>query len=347
MIRLEPAALAHVLARYPNLGEVQRVTWQSPRPFAASGIVNCAGGPVFVKCHDAQVRNVADISEEHAFIAHLRAAGCTAPVVLETQDGASAVSLAACTYEVHALAAGEDRYRDAPSWTPLATLEEARQVGAALGRLHRAAAGYAAPRRRTRLIVAGDWLLRAADPLSALEQWVADDAFLRGALAERPWRADFMRVLQPLYRAASGVRAPTLWVHGDFHASNLFWNAEGVAAVLDFGLCNRASAVYDLATAIERNAIAWLRLGEGARDIGHADIAAALIEGYVEHAVFPAGLRAVLPLVHVEFALTELSYFHAVTGDAVQAEQAYTDFLLGHAAWFAGDEGQGFLAALG
>ncbi len=304
----------------------------------------CAGGSVFVKRHDVRVRDVADLASEHAFIAHLRAQGCPVPRVLATRHGTSAVADATCCYEVHALAPGEDRYRDAPSWTPLASLEEARQAGAALARLHCAAAGFDAPERRTRLVVAGDWLWRADDPAGALAAWVAEDAALRDALAERPWREDFARVLAPFYAKARRA-APPLWVHGDFHASNLLWAREGVASVLDFGLCNRASAAFDLATAIERNAVAWLRLGEG--DIGHTDIARALIAGYAQIAAVPAGLRAILPVVHVEFALSELSYFHAVTGERAHEEAAYADFLLRHAAWFAASDGQRFLAQLG
>ena len=334
--------LGGVLARYPGLGEARRIVWRSARPFAASGIVGCAGGTVFVKCHDARVRSLADLAEEHAFIAYLRGRGCAAPLVLATRGGTTAVAAEAGSYEVHAIAPGEDRYRDAPSWTPLASLDEARQTGAALARLHRAAEGFDAPARRTRLVVAGDWLWRAADPAAALAAWVAEDAALRGALAGRAWRADFARVLQPFYQAAQGAPAP-LWVHGDFHASNLLWGDKGVAAVLDFGLCNRASALFDLATAIERNAISWLRLTP---DIGHADIACALIEGYAEHAPVPDGLSAMLPVVHVEFALSELSYFHAITRNAAHVELAYTDFLLGHATWFAGEEGQRFLRQL-
>ena len=168
---------------------------------------------------------------------------------------------------------------------------------------------------------------------------------LRAALAGRDWRADFARVLQPFYAAALDV-GDALWVHGDFHASNLFWRQGGVTAVLDFGLCNRASAVFDLATAIERNAIAWLQLSPAMRDIGRASIARTLIEGYAEFAAVPKGLENVLPVVHVEFALSELSYFHAITHDAMHAEMAYTDFLLGHASWFAGPQGQLFLAQL-
>jgi Ser/Thr protein kinase RdoA (MazF antagonist) len=340
---LSAPELTPVLARYPGLGKVRRVAWHSPRPFAASSIVACGGGLVFVKRHDPRVRNVDDLVEEHRFIAHLRARGCAVPDVLVTREGETALAGPGGSYEVHALAAGEDRYRDAPSWTPIAAAAEARQAGAALARLHCASAGFDAPARRTRLVVAGDWLWRADDPAGALDAWVAEDSLLRDALAGRAWRSDFARVLAPFYGVARGV-APPLWVHGDFHASNLLWGRDGVANVLDFGLCNRASAAFDLATAIERNAIAWLRLGDG--DIGHAAIACALVQGYAEVAAVPQGVRAILPVVHVEFALSEVQYFHAVTGAMADVEAAYGDFLLGHAAWFAGPDGQRFLAQI-
>jgi Ser/Thr protein kinase RdoA (MazF antagonist) len=120
--------------------------------------------------------------------------------------------------------------------------------------------------------------------------------------------------------------------------------------VLDFGLSNRTCAVFDLATAIERNAISWLRLADGETDIGHADLACALIEGYRDVRPLPASeaaaLAAVLPLVHAEFALSELAYFHGVTQDAAGVEAAYTDFLLGHAAWFATPAGSALLQAV-
>ena len=60
-------------------------------------------------------------------------------------------------------------------------------------------------------------------------------------------------------RYAPGL-AP-LWTHNDWHASNLLWSSREphaeVASILDFGLSDRTSAVYDLATAIERNTIPW------------------------------------------------------------------------------------------
>ena len=58
---------------------------------------------------------------------------------------------------------------------------------------------------------------------------------------------------------------PRLWAHNDWHVSNLLWDADGaVATVLDFGLASPTSALFDLATAIERNAVAWLELERGA-----------------------------------------------------------------------------------
>ena len=338
-----------VLATYPEAGAVQDVAWHSPRPFAASAIVRCAGGPVFVKRHDARVRSAADLMEEHAFADHLLQHGASVPRVLRTQDGRSAVSGLDGTYEVHALGYGCDLYRDAPSWTPVRSVADATAVGAALAGLHAAASGFSAPPRRTALLVAGDTVLWAADPMAALQGLVDRDATLCAALAGRDWRRDVCRVLIPWFTRRQSMVQPIapLWVHGDFHASNLLWRDGAVSDVLDFGLCNRASALFDLATAIERNAIAWLDLAPEHKAIGRADLACALLQGYARVLPLPddqtQALRHVLPLVHVDFALSELAYFHAVTGSARDAEAAYTDFLLGHAAWFAGADGQDFL----
>jgi Ser/Thr protein kinase RdoA (MazF antagonist) len=353
---LTTAELAPVLARYPRLGPVQSVTWHSPRPFAASGLVACAHRTVFVKRHSPSQRRAADLAEEHAFIHHLRQAGAPVPQILSTTDGRTAVETAAGTYEVHALAPGHDLYRDAVSWSPFTHPAHARATGRALAMLHEAAAGYAAPPRATGLLVADFRAFAAADPLAALRVRLAREPLLAAALADRPWQADFTRVLLP-WHALLATHLPALtplWTHNDAHASNLLWEGQGptarVSCVLDFGLANRTSAAFDLATAIERNCVEWLRLAVGACDIAHADLAVALISGYCDTAPLPAGQAAalphLLPLVHVEFALSELAYFHGVLGDAAKADLAYHDFLLGHATWFSTSDGQDFLHAI-
>lgn len=348
---LSVSELKALIPAFPQLGDVLGVEWHSPRPFAASGLVSFDAGRFFVKRHAASVRSLGDLQEEHAFIGHLRRRGAPVPEVLASTTGATAVAGLAGTYEIHALGSGDDSYRDAPSWTPMRTVADAWSAGAALARLHAAAGGYAAPPRRTRLLVAADIITRSRCPFSALEDWVATDERLAGALQGRAWRDDFTAVLLPwidALRPHCAVLAP-LWAHGDFHASNLLWHNGAVAEVLDFGLSNRTSAAFDLATAIERNAISWLRLGQDYRDIGHGDLAGAVVEGYCSVAGEPRwlpALRRLLPVVHVEFALSELAYFHAITRSRSDADRAYHDFLLGHAAWFSSAEGARLLDRL-
>jgi Ser/Thr protein kinase RdoA (MazF antagonist) len=348
--------LAPVLDAYPDLGAVRAVTWHSPRPFAASGLVACDGATVFVKRHDRRVRSQADLLEEHAFIAHLRRRGAPVPAVLQTRRGSTAPATETATYEVHALLPHADPYRDAVSWSPFASLAHAHDAGRALGAMHLAAVGFAAGPRRTGLLVADFRAFGSADPIAVLERRVAREPRLAAALGTRPWRDDVARMLLPLH-ARLAPHLPSLaplWTHNDFHASNLLWTGEGaeagVAAVLDFGLSNRTCAVFDLATAIERNAVEWLLLGEGHSDIAHAELACALVTGYrAARPLSAAQARAlplILPLVHAEFALSELAYFHGVTRDAADAEAAYGAFLLGHAAWFGTPAGAALLAAV-
>jgi Ser/Thr protein kinase RdoA (MazF antagonist) len=344
--------LRPVLALYEPLGAVRGVIWHSPRPFAASGIVACDLMTVFVKRHDGRVRTAVDVREEHAFIAHLLRQDAPVPRVLPARFGETAPSRGGYTYEVHALLPHADPYRDAVSWSPFASVAHARDAGRALAELHVASTGFAAPPRRTGLLVADFRIFGSAEPMAALVRRVAAEPLLADALAARDWRGDVARVLLPLHaRLAPFLPAlAPLWTHNDFHASNLLWSAHdarsGVAAVLDFGLCNRTNAVFDLATAIERNAIEWLRLADGVSDIAHAGLARALIEGY--RAVRPLSaaeaqaLAHALPLVHAEFALSELAYFHGVARAPADCAAAYDDFLLAHAAWFGTAAGQAF-----
>jgi hypothetical protein len=51
-------------------------------------------------------------------------------------------------------------------------------------------------------------------------------------------------------------------------------------------------------------------------------------------------LAALLPLVHVDFALSEIAYFQGVVGSTASADVAYFAYLLGHTRWFSTDPGQ-------
>ncbi|MEV0911777.1 hypothetical protein [Streptomyces hokutonensis] len=57
-------------------------------------------------------------------------------------------------------------------------------------------------------------------------------------------------------------------------------------------------------------------------------------------------LPALLPLVHAEFALSELGYFHGVTRSAENSRLAY-EYYVGPAEWFAGEGGRRLLDLCG
>lgn len=350
------SALTHdevqaMLAGFPTLHGPLQVRWHSPRPFAAAARVDTPGGTVFVKRHHCLLRTPATLGEEHAFIAHLRAAGLPVPQVLADADGRSALARGDWVYEVQAPVPGTDLYRQTPSWTPLQRLDHARHAGRMLAHLHQAAQGFSLRERGTRMLVASDDLLRAPDLLAAIEMQCTQRPALAGALATRDWRRALAPLLPRHRRLQPRIAGlPTLWTHGDWHASNLLWNAQGeVAGIIDFGLCAPTFALYDLATAIERNAVAWLHLGRGTRE-AWPHTACALLRGYAEvrplAAADTALLADLLPLVHLDFALSELAYFDAVLHAPAQAELAWSGFLLGHAAWFDGTPGQALLAAI-
>jgi Ser/Thr protein kinase RdoA (MazF antagonist) len=352
---LTASEVVALLERYPSLAPAGTILWHSPRPLSAAALVATAGGSVFVKRHHQSVRTPATLIEEHAFMAWVRAAGVPVPPVWADASGHTAVALGDWTYEVHAAAAGIDLYREAISWSPLPNLAHAHRAGAMLARLHDAADGYTADQRATHLLVARSELIEATDPLAALAAQLPQRPGLARFLGERNWRAELGATLAPFHARVQARLAaqPRLWTHGDWHVSNLCWSDGGaqaqITAVLDFGLAARTFALFDLATAIERNAIAWLALDTGAA-AAYPDTARALIEGYRTRRPLSAGdidlLADLLPLVHVDFALSEVEYFSAVTQSPANAEVAYHTFLRGHAAWFMTAPGEALLRAI-
>ena len=362
------------------------VTWHSPRPMSAAGLVSWRGSSIFVKRHHVSVRTAGQLAVEHAFAAYLRGRGVPVPAVLRLADGTTATRRGDFVYEAHDLADGADLYRDAVSWSPFASPGHARAAGEALARLHLAAAGFAAAERPPGVLTGSCAVTVSADPLGELGQIAASRPGLARYLADRPWRDDVTRDLLPAIERAGPLcrRLPRQWGHGDWHPSNLTWTSAApaariagtpdapgvrvaaapaarvaaapaapgvrVAGVLDLGLANRTFAVHDLATALERSTVAWLDLAETGQASVDYQAMDALLDGYT--AVRPlspdeaAALAAILPVVHLEFALSEVEYFASVTCSAANAELAYDGYLLGHARWFAGPDGSAVLDRL-
>lgn len=338
-----------VLAHFPAAGRLIDVRWHSPRPFSAATLIDTQEGAFFLKRHHQALRSPAALAEEHRFMAHLKANGLTVPEVVATGNGTGAIASGGWTYELHRRAPGIDLYRDRPSWTPFLTHDHAFAAGAVLARLHRAAQGFAEPARGNHQLVSSFTIVPAHDRLAALQAYAAPRPALGAYMAGKPWRRDLARLFDALGSELPERLAaqPSLWTHNDWHPSNLLWTPEGeVSTVFDFGLATRTCALHDIATAIERTAFPWLELADGVAD---AAAALAILSGY--RSVLPLRVAEVetivrlLPLVHVEFALSEVDYFAGILADRAQADLAWDGYLIGHAEWFLSAPGRDFLHA--
>ena len=349
------AEAAAALAHFPATGALIALDWHSPRPFSAAAMARTTTGDWLIKRHAPALRTPTSLAQEHAFIAHLAGRGVPVAKVASTATGASALALSGWTYEVHARAPGADLYRERQSWTPFLAKPHAHAAGVALARLHRAATGFAAPARASQPLVSSLSILMHADPLAAVQSYAAERPALAGYLATRAWQAPLARLFAAL--SANSLAVPlgqqqALWTHNDWHASNLLWATDDtVASVLDFGLADKTCALNDLATALERNAFAWLTLGQGA-DAALADHTTIreMLAGYAS--IIPlarddlALLARLLPVVHVEFALSEADYFAGILGRPQDANLAFDGYLIGHGEWFLSAAGRDCLALI-
>jgi Ser/Thr protein kinase RdoA (MazF antagonist) len=344
------------------------VTWRSPRPMSAAALVRRGTVTVFLKRHHVGVRNPAQLAAEHAFAAHLRRRGQPVPLVLHRANGQSVLRRGEFCYEAHELAEGVDLYRDAVSWSPYTSRGHAFAAGRALAALHLAAADFPAPARPFAALMNSCRLICAADPRAEADRLAGERPALAAYLAGRGWPQDFTAYLLPLIRRAAPLARtlPGQWGHGDWHPSNLTWTSADadaqVSGSFDFGLANRTFAVHDLATALERSVVPWLDLdpktpknrettgaGAGTAD-ADLDATAALLDGYQQvrplTGIEAAALPRVLPVVHLEYALSEAGYFTDVTRSPADADLAY-EYLIGHARWFGQPQGATLLGFLG
>jgi Ser/Thr protein kinase RdoA (MazF antagonist) len=320
------------------------VTWSSPRPMSAAALVGCGHGELFLKRHHVSVRSPERLRVEHAFVRHLRDRGQPVARVLAGPGGDTVVREGDFVYEVHEKAVGVDLYCEQPSWYPFVSLDHARAAGRALARFHAAASGFTAPASAPGVLTNSMVVVASSDPLTALRRLIDSRPALARALEHRDIEADLARYLRPAIESAAPLlgRLTSQWGHGDWHPSNLTWTSidsmAKVASVLDLGLANRTVAAHDLALALERSAVDWLDLADTDEVRADLDAVDALLDGY--ESVRPldedewAALIAVLPVVHLEFALSEVEYFADVVHSVTNTALAYGGYLIGHARWF-------------
>ncbi len=349
-----------LLNRFPACGEPIEILSASPRPFSAASVVATESGRVFIKRQHRSVRDREGLLEEHRFLHHLLMQGAAVPRVLANAFGETAIEDGDWTYEVLEASAGVDLYGDALSWTPFRTAAHAHSAGRALARLHGAAEGFDAPRRRPRPLVASFTIFTAEDPAAELRRYLAARPALAEHAAVRAHAEEALELLTPFHTELRPLlpALAQLWTHNDLHASNLLWTDAGpdaqATAVIDFGLCDRTNAVHDLAHAIERNIVEWLALVEDPLNTEgvpvHLDHLQALLKGYESVRLLSdaeaAALAPMTALCHAEFALSETDYFSGVLHAEERAAMAYDGWLVGHARWFRSAAGERLLSTL-
>lgn len=338
-----------LLRRFPSVRKAERILSFSPRPFSAASVVATPAGKIFVKRHHRSVRTPSALLEEHNFLAYLNSRTPLVKSPLRDEYGETAIAVNEWTYEVHLHGDGIDLYGQAQSWTPFLTTTHARNAGRALAKLHMAAAGYAKPPRMTSPLITSFSVFSQVDPWPVLSAYVAQRPGLAAYLGKRDWLRETRQAFESLHdklRDFLPLFQP-VWTHNDLHASNLLWSDDSADArvtdIFDFGLCDCTTPLHDVATSIER-AVEWLEIEDTTRDPYRLDQIDAFLAGYEQFLPlsrnYARGLVALLPLVHAEFALSEIDYFSGVLQSQEKADVAYRTYFLGHARWFSTDAGK-------
>jgi Ser/Thr protein kinase RdoA (MazF antagonist) len=342
-----------LLRSFPQAQGAESILSYSPRPFSAASIVQTPVGKVFVKRHHHSVRDRHSLLEEHRWLNHLSQGTALVKKPLKDKIGETAITHGDWTYEVHPHGDGRDLYEEAQSWTPFLSTTHARHAGRALAELHRASAGYNAPVRDPAPLITSFEVFAHDEPWPALQKYIEQRPGIHSYLAQRNWPSETQQMFESLHEKLRPYLSSLqpLWTHNDFHASNLLWSDDSpnahVTDIFDMGLADRTTAVHDVATAIERNGVEWLQIHDASRDPLHLQQIDALLQGYEESRPFSRdeaeALVALLPLVHAEFALSEVHYFFGVLKSQEKADVAYLEYFLGHARWFGSDRGKQLL----
>ena len=354
--------LHHLQPYYPCLQGSVQILWCSPRPFSSAVLVEVMQAlastgqtnfhSYFIKRSHRSFRRAQDILQEHAVLQHLASKNIPVATLISSNCGQTALELGDWTYEVYEKAAGFDLYVDQQSWTPFFYTEHAAKVGSLLAKLHTAMQDFPELHgRSTRYLVSNQQLLESESIVTAIQQRIDNSPELNRYFADKNLDAVFLERIFQTHRKIKHVlqQATKIWTHNDLHASNLFWSTQGadanITAVIDFGLSDRNSALYDLAITIERNFIDWLALEHTSQiNVDEAGLSA-FLQAYCAE-IHPQQDFSILPellkIVHLDFAFSELEYFVGITQNLKHADAAYYDWIVGHVNWFFTEQGQQF-----
>ncbi len=293
LTRLDDADV-RALAQAFGLGEV--ASWgEVPAGTINSNYqVEAGGRRWFLRVNEG--KSEADVRYEAELVGELAARGVATPRPI-TAAGAPLVERRGRWVSVFPWVVGSQR--ELGALRPA----DARAVGAALARLHRAGAGLAERFAREGIYTTAHIAARveslAGDPRAAADRDVA--RALSDARDELAWLAE---------RAGERARAPRGVIHGDLFRDNVLFAGDHLAALLDFEQASVGAWVYDLAVC----ANAWGYLEDVV-----PELVAALLAGYaavrplepVERDLLWVELRAAA----VRFTVTRITDVHLPGAD--------------------------------
>ncbi|HEY9898886.1 MAG TPA: phosphotransferase [Pantanalinema sp.] len=307
---IDPAVLVRVAAGYPELGTFVGIVRNGLSVNSAACLFETTHGVYFTKCYDPRERSAEAILAEHALIMRLVAKGFPTPRLLETARSTTLAWDEGLPFALFERARGEDRYAQAPVFTPCASPVETHAMGAALAAFHLALSDSPLLESKPfRGITARYRLMAAPSVRHGLAALYEEAPVLAPFLAAQPeweaclsWLEEWHRRLKPhLARLPRGI------IHGDFIKRNLFWQDRAVSDVIDFDLWNVEAWVYDLALSLIPAGFAWPEILAG-RALPDAHHLRAFLEGYQSVRPLEAFERATLSWVvstaRVEFYLS-------------------------------------------
>ncbi|MDB5098001.1 MAG: hypothetical protein JWM80_2422 [Cyanobacteria bacterium RYN_339] len=335
---IEPALLAQVLRRYPDLGMFTGITRNGLSMSTAACLFETSNGIFFAKRYDPRTRSEAALGAEHAITKNLLQAGFPTPMLHANNRGDTVTWLAEQPYAIYDLARGEDRYGDVPVFAPYRTVAEVRSAGAMMARFHRLLMGMERPPARPFSGLTAQFLAWDAPTLAeGIAPLLSGNDALREFLDRHGAWPQVLALLEARHPAihAALPALPRGILHGDWIKRNLFFEGTEVSDVVDFELWNTGVLIYDIALALLPVAFNWPDiLGSGGKPNGEA--LKAFLEGYGSVRALEPAERDALPLVmegaRLEFYLSGIASTIAVN-DQHQAA-LFWEILSGTVKWF-------------
>ena len=367
--------------------KVDCILSHSLRPMAAGSLVRAhykddslkesQSLDVYIKRCSTKVRQASTIRPYHRFAEHLLQDKISTPKYLyfnknseflgleknasgDTCDDTSGdiyvdgtlLVIGDCAYEVTLKAGGEDRYKDAYTWDPPKTCEEAKNLGVVMAKIALASQGFDEPNPKEFNAFQSRFSLCASEDVQkAAEVWLKNRPDLAKFLKEQ--NRDFIKDIgefAPTCRKIYDLGYANLkkqWTHGDPHISNFMWEGSAPSAVFDLAMAYKNTAIYDLAMTLERNTIQWVDIANGKEDSYRTDLVEAILQGYSSVRALTDVEKELLPLVlsvsQIEQCVEFVDYYLKSNGSYDFKIWGYDTGFLEHARWYKSCFGERYL----